>query len=127
MPKCDGIQKAENTAVVAAMVLPCDIPAMVKGNKPARSAVVVNTVGGERLKPQCPICNAVSWATPVPREFDPSKETFEFLVDARRSLKVGGSEVTSNYPIDAWVCMNCGFLWQRLAGIGKPYQADDDS
>ena len=39
--------------------------------KPPRTSIVVNTADGRRLKPECPICGAVSWAMP---ELSPDDE-----------------------------------------------------
>ena len=85
--------------------------------KPPRQAVVVNTSGGDRIKPACPICDAVSWAKPSPGEFDQEQEKFEFVATARHSMKDGSRETLHRYGVDTWLCLNCGFLWQRLLAL----------
>ena len=85
--------------------------------KPPRVAVVVHTADGRRLKPECPICQSVSWATPIPPGVD--KAGFQHVIAA----DLGKTLLT--LPINRWLCMNCGFLWERMNIDGVQAGRDD--
>lgn len=75
-----------------------------------RAAVVVHTDDGRRLKPSCPICGRVYWGKLVPLGVSPEHKVFP-MIPARVADQVHGME------IQLWVCLNCGFLWQRTGAV----------
>ena len=78
---------------------------MAEETKPPRSAVVVETAGGERIKPECPICKATWWGVPKPVSLD-EDTAFQPVV----SGLAGGDHLS--LPVHMHVCKNCGFVWQ---------------
>jgi transposase-like protein len=80
-----------------------------------RSAVVVYTADKQRIKPSCPMCGAVAWATPVPD--NKGDKVFSHVIVA----ELDGT--LSTFPVNRWLCTNCGFLWERLQ-VTKSEQED---
>jgi hypothetical protein len=91
-----------------------------------RSAVVVYTDDGRRIKPACPMCHRVYWGKLVPPGV-PADATVLPMIPARVGGDMHGMEVQQ------WVCLNCGYLWHMTGAVSakaKPkYKAkvgDDD-
>ena len=85
-------------------------------DKKPRSAVVVKTADGRRLKPKCPMCGRTYWGKLVPPGVS-EPEKVRPLIPAQ----VG--DVTHGIEIQQWVCLNCGFLW-HLTGATSPKEGD---
>ena len=95
-----------------------DCELMTQDTNPPRAAVVIKTVDKQRIKPSCPMCGAVSWGTPVPA--NAPGEKLQAVVTA-----ISG-ESLQTHPVNLWVCMNCGFVWQRLIGVTPPTTKDEE-
>ena len=93
---------------------------MPKKEKSARSAVVVHTADGRRLKPECPMCQRTYWGKLVPPDVDP-ESVVEPVIPTR--LKNGN---TIGMAFQLWVCMNCGFLWHRTGAVESEERPEGD-
>ena len=83
---------------------------MASEEKPPRSAVVVKTADGRRLKPECPVCGAVSWGKLVPREIDDPDQLETMIL-----TKIAGQ--FQGIGVQVWACLNCGHIWHRTGAI----------
>jgi hypothetical protein len=83
---------------------------------PPRSAVVVHTDDGRRLKPACPMCQRVYWGKLVPPGVAPDATVLP-TIPARIGDTMHGMEV------DQWVCLNCGYLWHLTGAVSARAKA----
>jgi predicted RNA-binding Zn-ribbon protein involved in translation (DUF1610 family) len=94
---------------------------MTDEKKPPRSAIVINTAAGRRIKPPCPMCGAVFWMDPKP---DPKMAPgrFQILIMA----KAEGSENLMGLSTKIYVCGNCGFVWHIGMQENRQHKEGDD-
>lgn len=94
---------------------------MESETKLRRAAVVVNTTDGQRLKPACPICNAVSWARPRPNPEEGSP-----VLDVQPVVTAMRGEELMSLPVQMFICQNCGFVWHVAMNVDRGHQVGGD-
>lgn len=97
---------------------------MANDPKPSRSAVVVNAKDGRRLKPVCPICNAVSWLKPRVSEEDAGSPVVD--VDIQPVVTAMRGEELVSLPVQMFVCQNCGFVWHVAMNVDRSHEVTSD-
>jgi ribosomal protein S27AE len=88
-----------------------------------RSPIVIETRDGQRIKPPCPMCGAVSWGILQPLPDPENKDAI-----AQSGLVATRNDQMLALPIDVYACGNCGFLWHvaKPANIVEKDAIDDD-
>jgi len=74
---------------------------------PRRMPIVIETRDGQRIKPACPICGAISWVSPEPSDLKPDEKFDVVLTGIRNQVQVA-------LKMNAAICYNCGFIWNRF-------------
>ena len=94
---------------------------MTGEKKTFRRAIVINTADGQRIKPPCPMCGAVSWMDPKP-DTKKAPGRFQTFIMARAE----GSEDLMGLSTKLYVCGNCGFVWHIGMHENRQHEEVDD-